>query len=667
MIHIASDAESAAQPTLAERMAQAFSPDGILAKSPDFEYRKQQQRMAKIVGKALETTRPVVIEAATGVGKSLAYLLPSVTFAMEKKRKAIITTHTINLQEQLIHKDLPIVQKIIGTPFKSELLKGRGNYLCPQRLERAFQGTPDLFTTSEQAELKLIWEWSQKTLDGSLSDLDFTPSPKVWSQICSESYICTPRRCGQTRCFYQAVRKRMAEADVLVMNHSLFFMLLSSTEDVLPEDANFLYPKDFLIVDEAHTIENVAARAFGLHLSESSIRFELQRLFNPRTKKGQFPHQGDAVGCRAVTEALDAMEMFFRAVEGSSHFMNQQSREFRVRETGLVDNTIALPLHRVIERTKIAGDAAKNETSRLEFQDLTRRLASVQAGMTAFLDQTEDDHVYWVERSGGDNRAVSLHSAPIDVSPQLSKLFFQGDKACILTSATLGVGEAEDLSYFRQRVGATSTVAVNIASPFDFEKQMRLYLVKSMPAPGTKEHEAALPKWIEHFLDLSQGRAFVLFTSYTQMTRIAEQMEEFCEDRGWTLLVQGRNLPRHQLLAEFRRDTHSILFGTESFWTGVDVPGEALSNVIITKLPFAVPDHPLTAARLEHIEESGGNPFTEYSVPEAILKLRQGVGRLIRTKKDQGICAILDNRVLTKPYGRAFLKALPPCPVEIIS
>ncbi|WP_256200026.1 ATP-dependent DNA helicase [Verrucomicrobium spinosum] len=306
MIHIASDAESAAQPSLAERMGQAFSPDGILAKSPDFEYRKQQQRMAKIVGKALETTRPVVIEAATGVGKSLAYLLPSVTFAVEKKRKAIITTHTINLQEQLIYKDLPIVQKIIGTPFKSELLKGRGNYLCPQRLDRAFQGTPDLFTSSEQAELKLIWEWSQKTQDGSLSDLDFTPSPKVWSQICSESYICTPRRCGQTRCFYQAVRKRMAEADVLVMNHSLFFMLLSSTEDVLPEDANFLYPKDFLIVDEAHTIENVAARAFGLHLSESNIRFELQRLFNPRTKKGQFPHQGDSVGCRAVTEALDA-------------------------------------------------------------------------------------------------------------------------------------------------------------------------------------------------------------------------------------------------------------------------------------------------------------------------------------------------------------------------
>jgi ATP-dependent DNA helicase DinG len=667
MIQLASEAESAATPSLAERMALAFSADGLLAKSPDFEYRRQQQRMAKIVGKALETTRPVVIEAATGVGKSLAYLLPSVTFAVEQKRKAIITTHTINLQEQLIHKDLPIVEKILGRPFKSELLKGRGNYLCPQRLERAFQGTPDLFTSSEQAELKLIWEWSQTSTDGSLSDLSFTPSPKVWTQVCSESYICTPRRCGHTRCFYQAVRRRMAEADVLVMNHTLFFTLLSSTEDGLPEDANFLYPRDFLVVDEAHTIENVAARAFGIHLSESHLRFELQRLFNPRTRKGQFPHQGDANGSKAVTEAIDAMEIFFRAVEGSSHFMNQQSREFRVREPGLVENSLAVPLHRVIERTKAAGDAAKHETSRLEFQDLARRLTSVQSSIAAFLDQTDDDHVFWVERSQGENRSVSLHSAPIDVSQQLSKLFFSANKACILTSATLGVGEAEDLRYFRTRVGAGDTVAVSIASPFDFEKQMRLFLVKSMPPPGSKEHEAALPKWIEHFLDRSQGRAFVLFTSYSQMTRVAEEMEAFCEDRGWTLLVQGRNLPRHQMLAEFRKDTHSILFGTESFWTGVDVPGEALSNVIITKLPFAVPDHPLTAARLEHIEESGGNAFTEYSVPEAILKLRQGVGRLIRTQKDRGICAILDNRVLTKPYGRAFLRAMPPCPVEILT
>ena len=665
MIQLASDVEAAAMPSLAERMARAFSMDGELAKSPDFEFRPQQQRMAKIIGAALEKSKPVVIEAATGVGKSLAYLLPSVTFALEQQRKCIISTHTINLQEQLFHKDIPIVQKLAPREFKAELLKGRGNYICPQRLDRAFKGTPDLFTSSEHIELKQIWEWCESTSDGTLSDLSFTPSNKVWSQVCSEAHVCTQRRCGGSRCFYQAARRRMADADVIVLNHTLFFTLLSSTEELQPNDANFIFPRDFLIVDEAHTIENVAAKAFGLRLAEGQLRFELQRLFNPRTRKGYFPLHGDEAGARAVDDALDHMEIFFRAVEGSCEFRGF-GRECRVREPGLVEDTLGASLFMVSERAKQAGDAAKNDNTRLEFHDLAARMTAVRTSLAAFLDQSEDGHVYWVERSGGDNKAITLQSAPVDVSPHLEKLFFRGDKACVLTSATLGAGEAETLGYFRKRVGAMNTHAVRIDSPFDFQKQMRLYIVKKIPPPGTKEHEAALPKWIEHFLTLSQGRAFVLFTSNAQMHNIADQMEKFCEDRGWTLLVQGRQLARHQLLNEFKNDTHSVLFGTESFWTGVDVPGEALSNVIITKLPFAVPDHPLTAARLEHIEEKGGNPFVEYSVPEAILKLRQGVGRLIRSKKDKGICAILDNRVLTKPYGRHFLNALPPCPIDIV-
>jgi len=665
MIQLASDAEAAALPTLAVRMAHAFSPDGELARSPDFEFRPQQQRMAKIVGAALEKSKPVVIEAATGVGKSLAYLLPSVTFALEQQRKCIISTHTINLQEQLIHKDIPIVQKLAPRPFKAELLKGRANYICPQRLERAFQGTPDLFTSSEHAELKQIWEWCESTRDGTLSDLSFTPSNRVWSQVCSEAHVCTQRRCGGSRCFYQAARRRIADADVVVLNHTLFFTLLSSTEELQPNDANFIFPRDFLIVDEAHTIENVAAKAFGIHIAEGRLRFELQRLFNPRTRKGYFPVHGDEPGARAVEHALDHLGMFFQAVEASCTF-NGFGREFRVREPGLVEDTLGASLIAVSERAKVAGDAAKNDNTRLEFHEIAKRMTEVRVALAAFLDQSEDEHVYWVERSGGESKAISMHSAPVDVAPQMQKLFFRGDKACVLTSATLGAGEVENLGYFRKRVGAMDTAAVRIDSPFDFQTQMKLYVVKNIPPPGTKEHEAALPKWIEHFLTMSQGRAFVLFTSHTQMTKIADLMEDFCEDRGWQLLVQGRKLARHLLLNEFKNDTHSVLFGTESFWTGVDVPGEALSNVIITKLPFAVPDHPLTAARLEHIEENGGNPFVEYSVPEAILKLRQGVGRLIRSKKDKGICAILDNRVLTKPYGRHFLAALPSCPVEVL-
>ncbi len=655
---------------LADRMEAAFSEDGLLSASPQFEYRPQQQRMAALVGHALDHQRALVIEAATGVGKSLAYLIPAVTHALENERKAIICTHTINLQEQLISKDVPLVKKLVGD-FKAEILKGRSNYLCPTRLQRAYKETPDLFTSTEQADLKLIADWSTRTKDGTLSDLDFTPSTRVWSQVCSEAHACTPRKCGPASgCHYQAARRRMAEADLVILNHTLFFTLLGTADELLPKDANFLFPRDFVVLDEAHTIENIAARAFGIHVSEANLRFELGRLFNPRTKKGYFPFVGEEKGIREVQQALGEIENFFHDLEAASRFQGL-SREHRVREAGMVDNTLALPLKRIADIALKAGDAHKSETTRGELHDIARRLTTLRTSIGAFLDQTEDNHVYWVEKNSHPDRTsaptLALHSAPIDVAPKLNEIFFSGGKAAILTSATLGVADDQELSYFRTRVGATQVDSAAIDSPFDYGKQMRLYLAKSMPEPTHKDFQPTLTRWISHFLDLSRGRAFVLFTSYGSMTAVANLIEDHCDERGWQLLVQGRGKPRHQMLAEFKKDTHSVLFGTDSFWTGVDVPGEALSNVIITRLPFAVPDHPVTAARLEQIQSEGGNPFMEYSVPEAILKLRQGVGRLIRSTKDKGICCILDHRILSKPYGRAFLASMPDCPVEIVN
>ena len=513
MIHVLDSYAEATGPTLAERMHQAFSPDGLLGKSQDFEFRPQQQRMAEQVASALETNRPVVIEAATGVGKSLAYLLPAVTHAVENDRKAIICTHTINLQEQLISKDIPIVRKIVGRDFKAELLKGRSNYLCPNRLGRAFKDTPDLFTSTEQADLKLIYEWSMTTQDGTLSSLSFTPSQRVWSLVCSEAHACTPRRCGiGSGCFYQAARRRMAEADVVILNHTLFFTLLSSAEELLPEDANFLFPRDFVILDEAHTIENIAAKQFGIHVSESNIRFELGRLFNPRTRKGFFTMLGEEGGIREVQQCLDMAEGFFRDAEAACNFQGF-AKEFRVREPGLVDDTLSLSLQRVANATLKAGDAAKTDSTRNELHDIGKRLVGLKASIGAFLEQSEEGHVYWTEKSGGDNKTVSFHSAPIDVAPKLRQIFFTGTKACVFTSATLGVTDDEELNYFRNRVGAQQVAASCINSPFDFQKQMRLYLVKTMPMPGTKEFEPAMVKWISHFLDMTKGRAFVLFTS----------------------------------------------------------------------------------------------------------------------------------------------------------
>jgi ATP-dependent DNA helicase DinG len=667
MIHLADESTGSTGPgpSLAQEMHDAFSETGLFSSSRDFEYRPQQQRMAELVGIALEKQQPLVVEAATGVGKSLAYLLPSIRRALDSKRKAVITTHTINLQEQLIHKDIPIIQKLVGD-FKAVLLKGRSNYLCPTRLKRALAETGDLFTAFEAAELTKLLEWSESTRDGTLSDLTFSPTARVWSMVCSEAHACTPRKCGPgSNCWYQAARRKVAEADVVVMNHTLFFTLLSSNEETLPEDGNFLFPRDFVILDEAHTIENIAAKAFGIHVSESNIRFELSRLHNPKTRKGFFSLLGEREGVELVLTAMSTVDGFFRSAENRCKF-STYAREFRVREPDFIADTLTHELLRIAKVAERAGDTAKNENTKSEVHDLGRKLIAVSASIKAWINQEPEEHVYWAERTGGENRTLALHSAPIDVSPKLRDIFFQPGKACVFTSATLSVGDDSELRWFRRRVGAENCTAACIESPFDFNKQMRLYLVKSMPQPGTPDFEPALCERIRHFLDLSDGRAFVLFTSYSQMQTMADLLEDHCARQDWQLLVQGRGMARHQMLKEFKEDTHSVLFGTDSFWTGVDVPGEALSNVIITRLPFAVPDHPVTASRIEHLEKQGINAFMEYSVPEAILKLRQGVGRLIRSRKDKGMCAILDNRILSKPYGRAFLASLPECPREVM-
>jgi ATP-dependent DNA helicase DinG len=461
------------------------------------------------------------------------------------------------------------------------------------------------------------------------------------------------------------VRRRVAESDVVVVNHTLFFTLLSSSEMLGAEGEGFLFPGDFLIMDEAHTLENVAARQMGLHVSQSGMRFDLHRLYNPRNYKGLFSAATSPDGVREVTDLLSAVDDFFYSLEDACKFA-PAGREFRVRNPGLVEDSLTDHLVKVLQRIRTLSDNKDlPENIHTELTEMGRRILEMKSGLEEFLTLAGKGRVYWVERSGNNNQHLNLHGAPVDVAELLREVFFNGQKTCVLTSATFGAGEP-NLRYFRRRVGADRTRAVEIGSPFDYQNQMKLYLVKKMPEPGNPAYEDALEKYIQHFTTMSQGRAFVLFTSYKLMESMAARMEKFFAKKRWELLVQGKGKPRHQLLAEFKEDTHSVLFGTESFWTGVDVPGEALSNVIITRLPFAVPDHPLTAARLELIEDRGGNPFTDFSVPEAILKLRQGIGRLIRTATDEGICAILDNRILTKPYGRAFLASLPECPTEVL-
>ena len=647
-----------------EEVRSLFSENGSLAKAKNFEYRPQQQEMAVAVARALEEERHLVVEAGTGVGKSIAYLAPAILYAIAEKKKAVISTHTINLQEQLLYKDIPILKKILPIEFEAALMKGRQNYLCPRRLERALQQSGELFTTSEAAELARLADWARTTKDGSLSDLAVEPDPKVWTQVCSEAHICTSKTCGQhSNCFFQQARKRLLAADVIVINHTLLFMLLGAPIEQEERESGYLFPNDFIVFDEAHTLEQTASRQIGIGVSQYGLRATVQRLYNARTRKGLFTVTRDAAGVTLAAAVVDEIDRFFHALDERCDF--RKGREVRVREPDFVPDTISARLIAVQARVAEVVKRTEDEFLKAELQELGRRIHDARVGIVTFLEQSAEGHVYWVERTGKAAQFLTLNAAPIDIAPVLERMLFRENCSCVLTSATLAVGRP-DLAYFRDRIGAGSVEPLQLGSPFDFPTQMKLFVVRKMPDPRDSGYAKALAHWVAHFVTETDGRAFVLFTSYRGMQQLAEEMQSFFAENRMNLLVQGQGAPRGKLLEQFRTTPRSVLFGTDSFWMGVDVPGDALSNVIITRLPFAVPDHPLIQAKLELVEARGGDAFTEYSLPEAILKFRQGVGRLIRTKSDSGIVVILDNRIVTRPYGRAFLKALPDCPVKVI-
>ena len=661
---------SDAQGNLAFRMGEFFSDGGKLGKAKGYESRPGQAKMAERVAEIIEDRKHLVVEAGTGTGKSLAYLVPAAYAAQELGKKAVISTYTIHLQEQLFGKDVPIVQSLVPFEFTAALLKGRQNYLCPHRLKKAQLHQGDLFATGQAEQLKGLVEWARRTKDGTLSDIDFQVDAAVWAQVCSEAFACTPRHCGgPTGCFYQMARTKVLDANVVILNHALLFGLLAGAEDSEEGPSEgYLFPNDFLVLDEAHEVEDVAAKALGLEVRLGSLRFLLQRLVHPRSKKGVLTRLGDGNAVKSTLGVLGILEASFEEILESAGL--GASGQKRVRQPLGVKSELGPRLMDVrAQLLKLAEDAGDGE-ERNELKDHARRLEASAFGLGEVLKMSREGHAYWVERrlpdEGRAHRGeMSLHASPVEVAERLEDLVFRPDCTTIMTSATLDVGRG--LEFFAKRVGAQEAETLLVESPFDYESQMRVYLPKGMPEPSEGQRfQEALESWIQRFVGMTKGKAFVLFTSRAMLRKTAEGMAGWFEEQGIRLLVQDKGNSRTRLLKEFKEDRDSVLFGTDSFWQGVDVPGEALSNVILTRLPFSVPDEPLFEARCERIKEKGGEPFRELQLPEAILKFRQGVGRLIRSREDRGQIAVLDGRILSRTYGKSFLKILPECPVEIL-
>ncbi|HHT69565.1 MAG TPA: DEAD/DEAH box helicase family protein [Firmicutes bacterium] len=622
-----------------------LGPKGLLARTLDnYEYRPEQIQMANHVYQALHDETHSIIEAGTGVGKSLAYLLPLLHHTVEEKKLAIVATHTITLQEQLFQKDIPFLQKVLPYEFKAEVFKGRSNYLCLRRWNELLQGRSNQLGLVDN--LEILHRWVNETTTGDVSEAPFTIPWDLWSEIRCEKESCPEELCQHfNKCFYWSLRHRLGKAHLIITNQAMLLADARAEGRVLPAC-------DGVVIDEAHNLEEVATSAYSHELKrESFLAFYRTGVQLQATLRDIVPEYIIQDLVLILDEIVKEAGQYFAQIEpfitGFTVPLTEQNRPHFSRTS--------LPKH-----LKDIQDVLKecNFDEESEISGLVEQFAAFTDRLLADLDLIllgqDTSYAYWAERQNGE---PTLVAAPIAVGELLQETLFKQTPSVILTSATLSTNQSFD--YIESQLGLSGASGLILGSPFAYDKQAVLCVPREAKHPNHPRYAHYVAYLILRTLALARGGVLALFTSYSLMDEVADAIYPKLDEEGYVLFKQGDG-PRLGLIQDFQEHPRSLLFGTNSFWEGIDLPGEALRAVVITRLPFTSPDRPVTRARLQAIEDAGGNPFLEYSVPQAILRLKQGFGRLIRTKADVGGVVILDERILTAGYGADFLASLPP-------